>query len=80
MSSSLYLLAGLAGGVIAGIAIGGVAGVLLVAACIYFVCYRKKKVEEATLLSTTLDLYDHNGRGIYILLTTHFPSPSCLPL
>ncbi|GMY09833.1 lysM domain receptor-like kinase 3 isoform X2 [Fagus crenata] len=54
---------GLAGGVIAGIAIGGVAGVLLVAACIYFVCYRKKKVEEATLLSTTLDLYDHNGRG-----------------
>ncbi|XP_030929479.1 lysM domain receptor-like kinase 3 isoform X3 [Quercus lobata] len=56
--------AGLAGGAIAGIAIGGVAGVLLLAACIYFGCYRKKKMEEAKLLSAASEeFYAQNGQG-----------------
>ncbi|XP_030929477.1 lysM domain receptor-like kinase 3 isoform X2 [Quercus lobata] len=55
---------GLAGGAIAGIAIGGVAGVLLLAACIYFGCYRKKKMEEAKLLSAASEeFYAQNGQG-----------------
>ncbi|KAM4093129.1 hypothetical protein ACB094_06G091600 [Castanea mollissima] len=55
---------GLAGGAIAGIAIGGVAGVLLLAACIYFGCYRKKKMEEAKLLSAASEeFYAQNGLG-----------------
>ncbi|KAL0001647.1 hypothetical protein SO802_015428 [Lithocarpus litseifolius] len=55
---------GLAGIAIAGIAIGGVAGVLLLTACIYFGCYRKKKTEEAKLLSATSEeFYAQNGRG-----------------
>ncbi|KAK4577214.1 hypothetical protein RGQ29_027642 [Quercus rubra] len=55
---------GLAGGAIAGIAIGGVAGVLLFAACIYFGCYRKKKMEEAKLLlAASEEFYAQNGQG-----------------
>lgn len=68
-----YLLAGLAGGAIAGIAIGVVAGVLLLAACIYFGCYRKKKMEEAKLLSAASEeFYSQNGQGIYILFSLSF--------
>ncbi|KAL4620077.1 hypothetical protein ACB092_06G127400 [Castanea dentata] len=55
---------GLAGEAIAGIAIGGVAGVLLLAACIYFGYYRKKKMEEAKLLSAASEeFYAQNGQG-----------------
>ncbi|GFS35005.1 chitin elicitor receptor kinase 1 [Actinidia rufa] len=43
---------GLSGGVIAGISIAGVVGVLLLAVCIYFGFYRKKKVQDKLLLST----------------------------
>ncbi|KAG7987803.1 hypothetical protein I3843_03G152200 [Carya illinoinensis] len=55
---------GLAGGVIAGIAIGGVAGVVLFAAYIYLRCYRKKKVVEARLpLAASEYLSAQNGHG-----------------
>ncbi|XP_065875499.1 lysM domain receptor-like kinase 3 [Euphorbia lathyris] len=47
---------GMSGGIIAGISIGAVAAVLLFAVCIYYGLYRKKKVKEAALLSTSLDL------------------------
>ncbi|WCJ37522.1 chitin elicitor receptor kinase 1 [Euphorbia peplus] len=51
-----FLLPGISGGIIAGISIGAVAGVLLFAVCIYYGIYRKKKVKEAALLSTSVDL------------------------
>ncbi|KAB1200859.1 Chitin elicitor receptor kinase 1 [Morella rubra] len=55
---------GLAGGVIAGIAIGGVAAVLVIAASIYLGCYRKKKAKEAQfLLTASEDISAQNGRG-----------------
>jgi hypothetical protein len=63
---------GLAGRVIAGIAIGGVASVLLLAACIYFGCYRKMKV-EALFLSTKSE--EQHGRGIYIFCSELFSPP-----
>ncbi|XP_020537666.1 lysM domain receptor-like kinase 3 isoform X4 [Jatropha curcas] len=43
---------GISGGVIAGISIGAVAVVLLLAVCLYFGFYRKRKEKGATLLST----------------------------
>ncbi|XP_059450780.1 chitin elicitor receptor kinase 1-like [Corylus avellana] len=55
---------GLAGGVIAGIAIGGVAGVLLFAACIYLRCYRKKKVKAPLLLELSENPSVQNGHGL----------------
>uniref|UniRef100_A0A5B7BUP3 non-specific serine/threonine protein kinase n=1 Tax=Davidia involucrata TaxID=16924 RepID=A0A5B7BUP3_DAVIN len=42
---------GLSGGVIAGISVAGVAGLLLLAVCIYFSFYRKKKKPKKMLLS-----------------------------
>ncbi|KAF2284902.1 hypothetical protein GH714_032280 [Hevea brasiliensis] len=48
--------AGIAGGAIAGISIGVVAVALLVAVCVYFGFYRKKKVKEAILLSGSQEL------------------------
>ncbi|XP_058006002.1 lysM domain receptor-like kinase 3 isoform X1 [Hevea brasiliensis] len=47
---------GIAGGAIAGISIGVVAVALLVAVCVYFGFYRKKKVKEAILLSGSQEL------------------------
>ncbi|GAV69708.1 Pkinase domain-containing protein/LysM domain-containing protein, partial [Cephalotus follicularis] len=52
---------GIAGGVIAGITVGGVAGVLLVAYGVYVGFYRKKKVKEAKLLTATQDLSGQAG-------------------
>ncbi|KAJ7960353.1 putative Receptor protein kinase [Quillaja saponaria] len=42
---------GVAGGVIAGISVGGVAGILLLSVCVYVVFYRKKQAKVAKLLS-----------------------------
>ncbi|XP_041007245.1 lysM domain receptor-like kinase 3 [Juglans microcarpa x Juglans regia] len=53
---------GLAVGVIAGAAIGGVAGVVLFAACIYLGCYRKKMEVAKLLLAPSEDLSEH-GHG-----------------
>ncbi|KAG2712139.1 hypothetical protein I3760_04G111400 [Carya illinoinensis] len=53
---------GLADGVIAGAAIGGVAGVVLFSACIYLRCYRKKMEAAKLLLAPSEDLSEH-GRG-----------------
>ncbi|KAF2292255.1 hypothetical protein GH714_018188 [Hevea brasiliensis] len=47
---------GIAGGVIAGISIGAVAVVLLVAVIVYFGFYQKKKLKKAILLSGSNDL------------------------
>lgn len=44
---------GIAGGAIAGISIAGVAGLALLAVCVYVGFYRKKKVKRAALLSAT---------------------------
>ncbi|KAJ1381688.1 Syndecan/Neurexin domain [Sesbania bispinosa] len=41
---------GISRGVIAGIAVGGVVGILLLTLAIYFGIYRRKKVDEVTLL------------------------------
>ncbi|KAA8524730.1 hypothetical protein F0562_011153 [Nyssa sinensis] len=46
---------GLSGGVIAGISVAGVAGLLFLAVCIYFVFYRKKKEPETIFLSASED-------------------------
>ncbi|KAJ4730082.1 putative Receptor protein kinase [Melia azedarach] len=43
---------GIAGGVIAGIVVAGVAGLALIAVCVYVGFYRKKKVKGTSLLST----------------------------
>ncbi|XP_050205885.1 lysM domain receptor-like kinase 3 [Mercurialis annua] len=53
---------GISGGIIAGICIAVVAVVLLIAVCIYFGIYRKKKVKGA-LLSTSQDLSGHALHG-----------------
>ncbi|KAJ7960355.1 putative Receptor protein kinase [Quillaja saponaria] len=42
---------GVAGGVIAGISVGGVAGILLLSVCVYVVFYHKKQAKVAKLLS-----------------------------
>lgn len=47
---------GISGGAIAGISIGAVVGVILLAVCIYFIFYRRKKVMEESIL--------HNDQGI----------------
>ncbi|GMP66758.1 hypothetical protein CsSME_00026979 [Camellia sinensis var. sinensis] len=47
---SLNSRAGLSSGVIAGISIAGVAGVLLLAVCIYVGVYKRKKVQDKILL------------------------------
>ncbi|KAF5458313.1 hypothetical protein F2P56_022348 [Juglans regia] len=54
---------GLAVGVIAGAAIGGVAGVVLFAACIYLGCYRNKMEGAKSLLAPSEDLSEH-GSGL----------------
>lgn len=55
---------GLSGGVIAGIAVAGVAGALLVGFCVYMGVYRKKKVQDQLLLSTTSENQSfHAGRS-----------------
>ncbi|XP_059661870.1 lysM domain receptor-like kinase 3 [Cornus florida] len=46
---------GLSGGVIAGISVAGVAGVLLLAVCIYIGFYRLKKIPDAKLLSAAYE-------------------------
>ncbi|XP_012080618.1 lysM domain receptor-like kinase 3 isoform X3 [Jatropha curcas] len=53
---------GISGGVIAGISIGAVAVVLLLAVCLYFGFYRKRKEKGATLLSTVSQ--DPSGQGL----------------
>ncbi|XP_042976080.1 lysM domain receptor-like kinase 3 isoform X1 [Carya illinoinensis] len=53
---------GLAVGVIAGAAIGGVAGVVLFAAFIYLGCYRKKMEAAKLLLAPSEDISEH-GHG-----------------
>lgn len=52
---------------------GGVASVLLLAACIYFGCYRKMKVEALLLSSAPEGASAQHERGIYILyrILTH---------
>ncbi|KAK9222538.1 hypothetical protein WN944_010974 [Citrus x changshan-huyou] len=53
---------GIAGGAIAGISIAGVAGLALLAVCVYVGFYRKKKVKRAALLSaTSQDLSAQSG-------------------
>ncbi|XP_052177950.1 lysM domain receptor-like kinase 3 [Diospyros lotus] len=52
---SLKSSTGLSGGVIAGISIAGVAGALILAVCIYFGIYKKKKGEDKLLPSATED-------------------------
>lgn len=74
--------AGLPGGAMAGISVGAVAGVLLLAACICVGYYRNKKVEEEKLLSEESKVFSlQNGKGTFIstfdLLTFHY---STLPL
>ncbi|KAH9793350.1 Chitin elicitor receptor kinase 1 [Citrus sinensis] len=55
---------GIAGGAIAGISIAGVAGLALLAVCVYVGFYRKKKVKRAALLSaTSQDLSAQSGSG-----------------
>jgi hypothetical protein len=46
--------------------------VLLFAACIYFGCYRKKKVKAPLLLELSENLSAQNGHGIYTLFGTHY--------
>ncbi|XP_057460823.1 lysM domain receptor-like kinase 3 [Actinidia eriantha] len=52
---SLKSSTGLSSGIIAGISIAGVAGVLLLAVCIYVGLYRKKKLQDNILLSETYE-------------------------
>ncbi|KAH9744878.1 Chitin elicitor receptor kinase 1 [Citrus sinensis] len=55
---------GIAGGAIAGISIAGVAGLALLAVCVYVGFYRKKRVKRAALLSaTSQDLSVQSGSG-----------------
>ncbi|KAI4305780.1 hypothetical protein L6164_029125 [Bauhinia variegata] len=50
-------MAGLAGGAIAGISVGIIAGLLLLAVCVYICYLRKNEVEDSKVLS------DHSGSG-----------------
>ncbi|KAM5580577.1 chitin elicitor receptor kinase 1 [Rosa sericea] len=54
----------LAGGAIAGIIVGVIAGLLLVAGFVYFGFYRKKKVDTTVLLLTSEDQSSQNGRSL----------------
>ncbi|KAK9924498.1 hypothetical protein M0R45_032864 [Rubus argutus] len=59
--------AGLAGGAIAGITVGVIVGILLLAGCVYFGFYRKKKVDTTLLLPSSEDQSLQNGRTLGIM-------------
>lgn len=65
-----FISSGLAVGAIVGISIAAVAGLLLLAACIYIGFYRKRKVKEASLLpSGEHSVIPRNGTCFLIFLT-----------
>ncbi|XP_075668613.1 lysM domain receptor-like kinase 3 [Castanea sativa] len=61
-TSGLALSHRLAAGVIAGIAVGAVAILLLLATCIYFGCYRKMKVEALLLFTASKGQHGRDPR------------------
>ena len=60
-------LTGLSGGIIAGVVLGAVAGIILLAFCVYVSFYRKKKA-GTKLLPAYEDHSSRDGRGMPLIL------------
>ena len=54
----------MAGGVIAGTVVAAISGVLLLALCVYFTFYRKKKVDGKLIPSVDEDQSSHHVHGM----------------
>ncbi|KAG8365385.1 hypothetical protein BUALT_Bualt18G0099200 [Buddleja alternifolia] len=69
--------AGISGGAIAGISIAAIVGAVSLAACFYFVFYRRKKVKEESFLLNNQSI--ENGPGIGLMEKTSEPGPLASP-
>ncbi|KAM7276237.1 hypothetical protein ACFE04_018103 [Oxalis oulophora] len=54
---------GIRSGVLAAVVVAGVAGLTILAVCIYFGIYRKNRIKEAMLLTMSHELTAHAGHG-----------------